>query len=80
MAELLTEQGFIITFIERVFDAIVRQRGAAIRKAAEKDPEFKRIVASLEKSKNDLESWVKKNRSDPEFAAANDAVRSLLNK
>lgn len=80
MAEVITEAGFVVTFIERIFDAIVRQRSAAIRKAAERDPEFKRILGNLERSRSELEAWIKKNRDDPEFAAANDAVRQVLHK
>jgi TRAP-type mannitol/chloroaromatic compound transport system substrate-binding protein len=78
MADMLTEQGFIVRFIEAVFDSVVRERNQAIRKAAEKDPEFRRIINDLERSKKKLAQWaVKRKKEDPAFRRADSAFRAI---
>ena len=60
----LNESNFVIDFVEAVFDAIVRQRNKAIQKAAEQDPEFKRIVAQIQKGRDDLAVWAKEQAKE----------------
>ena len=72
---MLTEQGFIFRFVEAVFNAVVRQRNKALQKAAERDPEFQKIISNLEANKRSLEAWVAQH---PEMFAKGDDLRKVL--
>lgn len=80
MTEQLNEShGFIAGFVQKVFDSVVKERNRALRAAQKKDPDFKRIVANLERNKKDLEDWVKEHRKvDPEFAALEKELKAIL--
>lgn len=80
MTERLDEShGFIAGFVQKVFDSVVKERNRALRAAQKKDPDFKRIVANLERNKKDLEDWAKKHRAeDPEFAEIEKDIRAII--
>jgi len=67
MARVITEQGFVMRFVEAVFDSILKERNAALRKTMEKDPEFRQIVTNIQRGKKELEQWAAKaSQGDPE--------------
>jgi hypothetical protein len=67
MAKVLNEQGFVMRFVEAIFDSILRERNAALRKVMEQDPKFRQIVTNLERGKKELEQWAaEKTAGDPE--------------
>lgn len=65
----LNEGNFVIDFVKAVFDAVVNQRNRALQRAAEKDPEFKRLTTSLQKTHDEMVKWAEeKAKSEPETA------------
>jgi hypothetical protein len=78
MTQQLNEQRFVTDFISKIFNAIIRDRNQALTRTMEKDPEFQKIIADVEKSKNELHDWIEKRvKKDPELAKKLKMVRSL---
>lgn len=78
MSDLLTEQRFITNFIAAIFNAVVNQRNRSLRSAMKRDPEFKAIIARLEKGRKELHNWAEKQaHGDPQAQKALKMVRSL---
>ncbi len=78
MIQQLNEQKIVTDFIRKVFDAILSDRNRALERAMEKDPTFQKIIADVEKSKNELHQWVEARvKKDPKLAQKLAAVRNL---
>lgn len=78
MRQQLNEQRFVTDFISKIFNAIIRDRNQALTRAMEKDPAFQKIIADVERSKNELHDWIAKRvKKDPELAKKLKMVRSL---
>lgn len=68
MKKLLTEN-IISDVVFKIFNAIIDDRNRSLEAAQRKDPEFQKIIAGVERSKKELNSWVAKQlKKDPELA------------
>ena len=71
--------GFIVRFVQKVFDSIVEHRNRELRAEMEASPDYKRIQKNLERNAKAIEDWTKKHRAeDPEFAALEKDMRAIL--
>lgn len=78
MSQQLNEGNFITDFVKKVFDAILADRNKALERALQNDPEFKRIIANVEKSKAELEQLVARRiAKNPALKKKLAMVRSL---
>lgn len=62
-------ENIVLDFVGAIFNAIAKQRSKVIRRVAEQDPEFQKIVADLAASRARLKHWAaEKAKTDPRFA------------
>ena len=68
MKKLLTEN-IITDVVYKIFNAIIDDRNRSLERAQRADPEFQKIIANVERSKRELNTWVAKQlKKDPELA------------
>jgi len=70
---------FITDFILKVFNAIVQQRNRALEQALQRDPEFQKISAELEKIKARLDEHIQlRLKEDPELARRYERLSAIF--
>jgi len=64
MTRIILNEHLVDRFIVGLFNAVLTRKKKIIQKAMNADPEIKRIVLDIEKSRRELEEYVKNNSQD----------------